>query len=422
MFTKIISSFVVGVTAVIGGIFGSPTEAPVAPAADTEIMTMSANAAPVATPATMNAKKSAPPVQSRKAAAMEAVKVEVKDVDSTIALSDLDLLALADDKYSLGNLPLGDDKYVTEGPKKGHVYLCNAHKGNPGSKVTGSWMHGDVWNIHEKMFVQGSVSWPNAQFSNTVSGENRTLSGNGLPISHNTGVFPVVAGDPAYMIDANPNAILSQTQSNVLPVNPEYSTTPYCMGGEVGIMLSGVPLFNAFDAGLRDAAAHEIQDSCEGHPERNGQYHYHNTSSCLNDASVKTVIGYALDGFPITGSMVADKKYLTTEDLDVCHGITSDVLIDGKLKTTYHYVMTMDFPYSASCFRGKPVITAASVDGQSGMLEEGNAIPPVPPPEAVAICSSKSIGSACSFNAPDKIVSGICQTILGGTTACVPTR
>ena len=70
----------------------------------------------------------------------------------------------------------------------------------------------------------------------------------------------------------------------------------------------------------------------------------------------KNVLGYANDGFPITGPMVSDDKYLTTEDLDECHGITSEVTDEnGESYVTYHYVMTYDFPYSIGCFRGNPV-------------------------------------------------------------------
>jgi hypothetical protein len=411
MFGKIISSFVVSVTAVIGGIFGSP--APVA--------------APVAAPIvqTPSEVKASKP-QTKTFATPKTMEVSAS-LETSIApsqaspLTDADLLALADNKYALGNLPLGDDKYVTSNPKKGYIYLCRAHKENPGSMVTGPWMHGDVWNSHEKIAVLGSVSWPNATFSNTLSGDTRTLSGNGLPIDHTTGIFPVASNDPAHAIDPNPNTISIQNIKSAIPANPVYSDTPYCMGGEVGVMLSGVPLFNGFDAGLRDAAAHELQDSCDGHPQGSGEYHYHNLSSCIKDVSVKTVIGYAYDGFPITGPMVSEKKYLTTEDLDVCHGVTSDITVDGKSKTTYHYVMTEDFPYSASCFRGKPVTTGASVINPSHDEAVHNDVR-TPPAEAVSICSGKPIGSACSFNAPVGIISGLCKNVPEGTSACVPTR
>jgi hypothetical protein len=127
------------------------------------------------------------------------------------------------------------------------------------------------------------------------------------------------------------------------------------MGGEVGIMSDGVALFNAFDAGLRDAPAHELQDSCSGHPQGSDEYHYHSMPACFTDIGETIVLGYALDGFPITGPKLGPHDILTTADLDECHGITSTVMLDGKPVTTYHYVMTQDFPYSVSCFRSTPV-------------------------------------------------------------------
>lgn len=42
-----------------------------------------------------------------------------------------------------------------------------------------------------------------------------------------------------------------------------------------------------------------------------------------------------------------------TNDLDECHGIISQIKLDGKYVNSYHYVMTKDFPYSVSCFKGK---------------------------------------------------------------------
>jgi hypothetical protein len=351
------------------------------------------------------------------------------------SLSSADLLVLADNTYASGTVPVGDYKYVTNAPKKGYVYLCNARKDNPGSMTNGSWIHGDTWNFLEKISVAGKVTWPNALFTHTISAGMRVLSGNGLPLNHTTGVFPVVSSDPASKIDKNPNTISAQTIKQSIPADPIYSETPYCMGGEVGIMLSGVPLFNGFDAGLRDAAAHELQDSCDGHPQGSGQYHYHGMSKCFKDVSVSTVLGYAYDGFPITGPLVTKGKYLTTEDLDVCHGITSDVVVDGKKKSTYHYVMTQDFPYSASCFRGKssmarPTGSGAPQSGQSGATgtrstqqgtSQGGQAGATPPQEALTACSGRQSGGACSFvGGRGETVSGVCMVPPGSGLACVP--
>lgn len=375
------------------------------------------------------------------------VTIPPKGASKQVVLSKDKLLALADDLYQDGQVSLGDYRYSTTVAKKGSVYLCNARKDNPGASVKGPWIDGDSWNFLDKISISGSVSWKNAKFTNVVSGNTRTLSGNALPISHTTGIFPVSRTDPAAAFDPNPNAISPQAITQRLPANPVYSDTPYCMGGEVGIMLSGVPLFNAFDAGLRDAPAHELQDSCDGHPQGSGEYHYHSLSSCFKDTGIDTVLGYAYDGFPITGSKVAEGKFLTTDDLDECHGITSDVIIDGKRKTSYHYVMTVDFPYSASCFRAKPVTTGPSAGmpaqagasqgvqrqggqpqgapGQAGQSSQGaQQQGATPPPEAVNACSSKLFNDACSFISPrGDTVSGVCGALPGATKlACMPAR
>ncbi|MBP9757406.1 MAG: YHYH protein [Candidatus Pacebacteria bacterium] len=361
------------------------------------------------------------------------VSIPAKGATKQVTLTKTKLLALADALYQDGQVPLGDYRYSTTVAKKGSIYLCNARKNDPGSRVIGPWIEGDSWNFMRKIEISGSVSWKEAKFSNVVSGSTRTLSGNALPISHTTGIFPVARNDSAAEYDPNPNTISAQSITQKLPVDPVYSMTPYCMGGEAGIMLSGVPLFNAFDAGLRDAPAHELQDSCDGHPQGSGEYHYHSLSSCFKDAGVETVLGYAYDGFPITGGKVAEGKYLTTDDLDECHGITSEVIIDGKKKTTYHYVMTVDFPYSASCFRAKPVTTGPSVAPNSGQQGGQQAARPqggqpaqagTPPQEAMRACSSSIMNASCSFTTPrGDTVSGTCGAPPGATKlACMPQR
>lgn len=261
-------------------------------------------------------------------------------------------------KYANGLLPVGDNKYTTSGAKKGYVYMCNANfvpAGQAGAQTRGPWFTNNniQWDINKKVAIQGSVNWtPNI----SVRQENgkRVVTTNDLP-NHKTGVFPVASNDPARVYDANPNKISSQSLTYSLAANPQVLGTPQCMGGEAGVMLTGVALFNGFDAGGRDAGAWEVQDACDGHPQSAGEYHYHTLSRCITDVSVNTVIGYALDGFPITGPKVGDNNFLTTDDLDECHGITSTITLDSKQVTSYHYVMTQDFPYSVSCFRATPI-------------------------------------------------------------------
>lgn len=340
--------------------------------------------------------------------------------------SDSELLAMARDAFPSGVVPLGDYKYVTVSAKKGYIYLCNAHKDNPGSMVNGPWISSSTWNFKQKVTVDGAVVWKNASFTQTLSGAYRTLTGNDLPVGQTTGVFPVAVSDDAHAYDPNPNTISVQSIKQNLPAHPQYTKTPYCMGGEVGIMTNGVALFNGFDAGLRDAPAHEVQDSNDGHPQGTGEYHYHSLPAFLHEATVSTVIGFAYDGFPITGPVVEKGKYLTTSNLDECHGLTSEVVLDGKMTVTYHYVMTYDFPYSVSCFRGKPVTTGPSSGAPAGGAGGGTqAIMPssgmTPPQEAITACSKKTQGASCSFTGGrGETVSGTCDTPPGSSLACVP--
>lgn len=280
-------------------------------------------------------------------------------------------------KYKDGILPVGDGKYVTSTPKVGYVYVCSQYAQNlatdkGGAMTRGPWFSSDgqTYDINKKLHVEGSVTW-NGSYSDTVSGDTRTIISNDLPITDPTGIFPISASDPAYQYDHNPNSIEAQTFTYDLAANPDYSETPNCIGGQVGVMNTGVALFSAFDAGGRDAGAWEEQDDCDGHPQEQGVYHYHTLSSCIKNVSVHNVIGYALDGFPITGPQVnGPNDVLTTSDLDECHGIVSSYTLDGKTVTGYHYVMTEDFPYSVSCYRGKP-ITPPGLSAQQQAQHQG---------------------------------------------------
>ncbi len=236
------------------------------------------------------------------------------------------------DRYADGILPVGDGKYRTDAAARGEVYVCHAPAGGGGgAQSRGPWFSADgtTYDINKKVAVEGKVQW-DANFSMLVADGTRTITTNDLPRDHTTGEFPVQPDDPAYQYDRNPNQIAAQSLTYDLNANPVFANQPNCVSGESGVMETGVALFDAFDAGGRDAGAWEVQDGCDGHPQMSSEYHYHTLSSCIGDTSVDTVIGYALDGFPITGPKIGDKNILTTADLDECHGITSTVTLDGK--------------------------------------------------------------------------------------------
>jgi hypothetical protein len=191
----------------------------------------------------------------------------------------------------------------------------------------------------------------------------------------------------------------------------------------IGVALSGVAIFNALDAAGRDAVAHEVQDRCNGHPQMQGQYHYHGPTDCIPGATASNgLIGYALDGFGIYSSYDEGGRELTNADLDECHGRVSRIMWDGREVTLYHYVLTREYPYTVGCFRG----SALRMPGREGNQAQGG--PPRqgpgglrrPPEEAIDACAGSASGAQCRFTSPrGDAIAGTCRAP-GGALACVP--
>ena len=271
--------------------------------------------------------------------------------DATAKNKDLDLT----------DLRVADANVRTTGARRGYLYLCNRPNGQGGAQAEGPWIDGSRWDFTAKLLVDGAVDWSEATYSQSVKGSTRRLRGNGLPTSHTTGTYPIQPSDDVYQYDRNPNTISAQSNDVELPAKPARESSPQCIrGGQVGVLDTGVALFHAVDATGRDAAAHEVQDSCDGHPQISGVYHYHALPRCLRTGSKKAHskrIGWALDGFPIYGPRGEGGEYARNKDLDACHGHTHTVKVDGKRRKLFHYHATMEFPYTVGCFRGEQQAT-----------------------------------------------------------------
>lgn len=249
-------------------------------------------------------------------------------------------------------LPVGDGR-VSNAPERGSVYACQTRFGGGGAHRTGQWIRNGYWNPSLKPTVDGQVVWPNAEISFSLEGGERVVRGNSLP-THPTGEFPVRASDDAYSYDRNPNRIAEKVVLLRLPAVPALADRKTCVPmGMIGVTITGAAMFNALDAMGRDAAAHEILDGCDGHPERSGAYHYHGPSRCV--VSANGPIGYALDGFGIFGTTGESGRALTNADLDDCHGHVAEVRWNGERRSIYHYHLTEEYPYSIGCFAGTPI-------------------------------------------------------------------
>jgi YHYH protein len=262
---------------------------------------------------------------------------------------------------NLTALPLGNGKATLAGPQQGYLFLCRPMMGGPAAGG-GPWINAaaGTYSLSAKPSVDGSNPWPNAAFRAKVKKKVLRLNGNGLPTDHGTGNFPVRPTDDAFQYDRNPNTVTAQSITLTLKAKPKRLATPQCVGGQVGIARNGVPIFNALDAAGQDAVANEIQDSCSGHPQQAGQYHYHGLPACIGygrESKHSTLIGWAFDGFPIYGPIGNKGRYMRLTDLDECHGHTHKLKYQGETRRLFHYHATHEFPYTVGCYRGAPAVT-----------------------------------------------------------------
>ena len=254
-------------------------------------------------------------------------------------------------------LPVGTPYVTTSTPAPGWLYVCATGNG-PGASAMGPWFDADgkTWDPSLKIAVQGAITWE-SNFT-VEQGSALELNGNGLP-AYPTGNFPIAPSDPAHAYDRNPNRIRSVNIAWSLPAAPQIATKPTCLNmGPIGVLLSGVRLFNAADEAGRDAVAWEIQDSCQGHPEQSGAYHHHSVSSCISQKDQSgqhsPLVGYVADGFGLYGNQGEGGKALTDADLDNCHGHSHVITVNGVTLEQYHYHQTQEFPYTVGCYEGTP--------------------------------------------------------------------
>lgn len=259
-----------------------------------------------------------------------------------------------------------------------------AHISSTLSQAKTPWTDADknIITISQIPYVEGSnnasqYSPAGSVFTMKVDSAagTRSFKGNGLP-STPMGNFPLQPGTPAYSYyaalpggshgghsyaSAGDIGITTYDLSSTVPLNPVTTGVYPIRSLILGITLTGAVwhMEVAPDANNKwyDPVNVLPLDQCWGHPYAQ-QYHHHAYSwKCFpNQGTIgqSPVFGFALDGFPITGPRAADGHMMTNAELDQCHGTTSEITMpDGSLKTTYHYVLNREYPYSIGCFRGK---------------------------------------------------------------------
>jgi hypothetical protein len=174
----------------------------------------------------------------------------------------------------------------------------------------------------------------------TFTDKYMIVESDGIP-NHPHGDFPNAT---------NPNSIKKQNYKFYIPLEPKPAAkptkTPF---GPIGVAINGIPFYNQYNAEGGDAVKLEVFDSCCGHPDQLGRYHYHKYPVCVKSPFKDPVgehsplIGYAFDGYAIYGPNDDDGKPPT--DLDECNGHTDK-------EHGYHYHVTASYPYILGAYHG----------------------------------------------------------------------
>ncbi|MFC5583808.1 YHYH protein [Nitratireductor kimnyeongensis] len=150
----------------------------------------------------------------------------------------------------------------------------------------------------------------------------------------------------------------------LIPTNPVMADEPTSLGtvAKVGIGMDGVPIF-ADAPSVLDTGHMPALDTCGGHVDPGGWYHWHATSTDMNaiyenenvDAECVNVeqdqtaqFGYAFDGFGMYGPLNFDGS--VPDDLDECGGHIG--LVEDGGEPVYHYHSGTSFPNLPSCLVG----------------------------------------------------------------------
>ncbi len=245
-------------------------------------------------------------------------------------------ISFANEKLE-GLKPIGGHWYLKEGDKPVYFY-----------KDADRFV--DLFSYHTKDSNKDGID--NVQISHDK--DFLIMKSQGYP-NHPTAIFPNTG---------NPNSIRVHQFVFRLPLAPRLAEkmTRVPMG-PIGTALNGVVFFNPFEAGGMNAVEGYSEvwlDSCCGHPNPDGVYHYHKYPSCVKSPFAddgkqhSPVIGFAFDGFPVygpyedAGVMAKDLTAGSGNALDVCNGHTDEI-------RGYHYHVTpRRFPYILGGYAGVP--------------------------------------------------------------------
>jgi len=194
----------------------------------------------------------------------------------------------------------------------------------------------------------------------TCTSDTLSVSSNGI-VS-----YPYVQKTPAGLKSQNFNWSVT-TKPKIASATTSIETKM----SAVAFTVTGLPIYGPMEGptpaveAYGDPVYNDLLDSCGGHTGYNADYHYHRIFAVAACSLEETIIGYALDGFPIysnpsykwksgyekTGN---PKSYSWNAYTYASGGSTTLDECNGQVQSdgSYRYYVTESFPYVIGCYAG----------------------------------------------------------------------
>ncbi len=176
----------------------------------------------------------------------------------------------------------------------------------------------------------------------------------------------------------------------LIPTEPKMADAVTDLGtvALVGIALDGVPIFADAPSVLETGHLPAL-DTCGGHVDPGGYYHWHATATdietalahedvaadCDHETSPSDLFGYAYDGYAMYGS--ADIDGTVPDNLDQCSGHVG--MTAGSDTPVYHYHASETFPNLPTCLAGVTARDNFVTNAAMGIGAQNGRRPPPPP-------------------------------------------
>lgn len=196
------------------------------------------------------------------------------------------------------------------------------------------------------------------------------VASDGMP-DHATNYWPTSSACREDEPGTSPNPNLIAKQSLIMDI-PQVATpgsgTMREIGGAVGFVLNGVPIFANYAAPGDDIYLESDHfDWCQGHPQMTGMYHHHSEPwSITHDDDA--FVGVLLDGYPLYGRKDSDGTYPT--DLDSNGGHTK-ITADSPTPTYHYHVNKQSKTYPSGDTRTVWFLTTGTYHGAPGTCPSG---------------------------------------------------